>query len=121
MSKPCGRKCRCGSTITGGNHRIYCDACSEVRKSLMSEYAALSESGAACEESCTRFVSRRYEEWLEHDVVEHPREARRCLYCGRTFVSGTGRYCASCVRDGLHFVHEVTGRTNGWDKRRAAS
>lgn len=114
-------KCRCGATITGGRNRTYCEACAEVRRSLQAEYANLEAEGNTIGEPCSKFVNRKYEEWLEKDVIDHPREARRCLYCGRTFVSGTGLYCASCVRDGLHFVHEVTGRTNGWDKRRIAS
>lgn len=25
-------------------------------------------------------------------------------------------YCPTCVEAGFHYLHEVTGRTNGWDK-----
>ena len=121
MSRDRKGTCRCGATITGGKHRAYCDACAEVRRSLQAEYANLEAEGRTGGEPCAKFVSRKYEEWLVSDVEEHPREARQCLYCGRTFVSSKGEYCASCVRDGLHYVHQVTGRTNGWDKRRLAS
>lgn len=41
----------------------------------------------------------------------------RCPFCGRA-VKGNARFCASCVRDGFSTVYELTGRTNGWDRRK---
>ena len=42
----------------------------------------------------------------------------RCLYCGKQLGSAKHKYCSACRTNGLANVHEVTGRTNGWNRRR---
>ena len=42
----------------------------------------------------------------------------RCLYCGKKLKGDKSAYCVSCRTNGLANVHEVTGRTNGWERRR---
>ena len=46
----------------------------------------------------------------------------RCLFCGKERAVDARGYCRDCVRERLDAVHEMTGRTNGWDRtaRRAA-
>lgn len=41
-------------------------------------------------------------------------DPHQCPYCGRT-VAGRGEYCPRCMANGFNHLHEVTGRTNGWD------
>ena len=41
-------------------------------------------------------------------------EPHSCPYCGRE-VRGHGAYCPRCMANGFNHLHEVTGRTNGWD------
>ena len=43
-----------------------------------------------------------------------PQEPHSCPYCGRK-VRGHGVYCPCCMANGFNHLHEVTGRTNGWD------
>lgn len=38
----------------------------------------------------------------------------RCLFCGRPATAANG-FCARCYREGFHYVHHITGRSNGWD------
>ena len=44
-----------------------------------------------------------------------PSASHRCPYCGKQIV-GDGMCCARCVSQGFNHLHEVTGRSNGWDR-----
>lgn len=60
--------------------------------------------------------SRAKEKWQTRE--------RTCPYCGRKFHSANAQYCKLCIAEGMHWLHKVTGRTNGWDRpagRRAAA
>lgn len=48
----------------------------------------------------------------KNDEPPHP-----CPYCGRMT---TNAYCYECVAEGLHWIHQETGRTNGWDVKKTA-
>ena len=49
----------------------------------------------------------------ENEPPAHP-EPHQCPYCGHE-VRGHGVYCPRCMENGFNHLHEVTGRTNGWD------
>ena len=39
-----------------------------------------------------------------------------CCFCGRP-CRESAKFCASCIRDGFDAVYELTGKTNGWDRK----
>lgn len=41
-------------------------------------------------------------------------EVTRCIFCGHPT---RGRFCKACRDQGFDDVYEVTGRSNGWDRR----
>ena len=44
---------------------------------------------------------------------------KQCPFCGKHFKTNEENrgFCERCITNGFHWVYEVTGRTNGWDKR----
>lgn len=44
---------------------------------------------------------------------------KQCPFCGKHFKTKEKNrgFCERCITNGFHWVYQVTGRTNGWDKR----
>ena len=125
----------CGETFKGIAQRHQCDRCKRVYLTFYQrQSAALRRAGGArigLENACT-YATRmarakvRGEEVakrIEHEIRAAP--GARCKYCGAKlsgprvhYFAPSDGYCSRCRYFGLDNVHRVTGRTNGWDRRK---
>ena len=108
----------CGVTFLGGSNASACPYCSPIYRrtyfALMRIRKLIGDGSRAAlrAEAIKRVRTMRKKSAPVSDLVPAQWRAR-CGYCGRELGPRDARrgYCTTCVAQGLHWLHEVTGRT----------
>lgn len=118
-------RCRwCGAAVERaktGRTPLDCPACARVRKAAYQRLRHRLGGAVPRALLAGEIEAARADEAAARGFRPSGRRAR-CLFCGNERDVDARGYCRACVREGFDHVHEVTGRTNGWDRpqRRAA-
>ena len=112
----------CGALFQGGPNARACPDCSPLYQraynSIIRHRAAIGDGSRetlrVAAIARVREMRRKPAPTPEPAPEVAPAQRRaRCGYCGRELGPRDARrgYCSHCVAHGLHWVHEVTGRT----------
>ena len=105
----------CGRAYRGAFNSKRCPDCQAV---YTRAYCRFRNAAKARGEAVDNIAAQKYADKAAREEVMPATEGRRCLYCGKKLKGDKSAYCVSCLTNGLANVHEVTGRTNGWERRR---
>ena len=123
------RRCRwCGAELErdgSGRPNLDCTECAAIRNAVYHRLRRkhgrdVTHAMLAAEMKAVRLAAPLADR-EKTTFLQSGRNAR-CLFCGKERDVDARGYCRDCVRERLDVVHEMTGRTNGWDRtaRRAA-
>ena len=113
QDKRCGI---CGCAYKGAFNSKRCPDCQAVYVRAYARHRqAAKHRGEAVDNKAANEYAERYARAMANALAT---TEGRCLYCGKQLGSAKHKYCSACRTNGLANVHEVTGRTNGWNRRR---
>ena len=109
----------CGALFQGGPNARACPDCSPLYQraynSIIRHRAAIGDGSREVLRAAAiaRVRDMREKPAPAPEVAPAQRRARCCGYCGRELGPRDARrgYCSACVAHGLHWLHQVTGRT----------
>ncbi len=128
--------CACGEKFeTWSGNAKRCPDCRRLYRMLNARVGGCSpDTKAVVDEEYARYIDyikaggeRDPEKFFEREFASPPPKvgnrganlkSHRCPYCGR---NTRGKYCMACTASGMHWVHQVTGRTNGWNIKKGKS
>ncbi|MBO7686559.1 MAG: hypothetical protein J6V72_09255 [Kiritimatiellae bacterium] len=104
----------CGQSFMGGCRAFLCPVCMREyknRKFVLKRCAR--QAGEVDLEECRRQALEYVRQRLGERPSPQVAPVAHCLYCDRVLTGAFALrgYCPSCVAQGLHWLHEVTGRT----------
>lgn len=106
----------CGRAYKGAFNSKRCPDCQAV---YTRAYSRFRNAAKARGETVDNIAAQKYADEAAREEVMPDTGGRRCLYCGKKLKGDKSAYCVSCRTNGLANIHEVTGRTNGWERRRS--
>ena len=106
----------CGRVYRGAYNSTRCPDCQKV---YLRAYAWHRQNSKRKGEAIDNKAAHEHADRIAREAARIDATTEgRCLYCGKKLGNTKRKYCPPCVKNGLANVHEVTGRTNGWNKRR---
>lgn len=111
---------KCGESFVAYHKRSLCPECyAKARKEYLRDYARRRAGKAAAKDGGKPSAAAQEAEATAAPSAKTAGEPTRCLFCGAVLLKG-GQFCKTCLREGFNNVYEVTGRSNGWDRKPSA-
>lgn len=108
-------KCACGDEFVSSSPRAFmCPVCRKVKFKIYNKHFQKTRNKVISKV----LAEREFEKYLKKpktDLTATPKPLHHCPYCGRMT---TNEFCRQCQYDGFDAVYDLTGRSNGWNRKK---